>query len=83
MNHAWNGEDGQMVTVNQNIEVVAKSSRDVDLARKARDEIRPVLEEVARIMNDYQVHGLVIGFAFGSDQFGRRFVGEISVARPL
>jgi hypothetical protein len=56
---------------------------DADKAKYYRDQLRPLLQACADILNDAGHSGIVIGFNVPRDQFGRHVVGEITVTRPL
>ena len=65
------------------VELVAINQSDVDLAKSWKDKLRPLLTEVCTLMNSASQGGLVLNFQIGRDQFGRAFVQDISVVRPL
>ena len=52
-------------------------------AEAYREECRPLLEELAQIIQRARADGLIIGFNVAPDQYGRMKVGEISVTKPL
>jgi hypothetical protein len=57
---------------------------DANLARLARTEISPLLDQLAIVMNKYRSqHGLILGFSIQLDQFGRHRPSHIDVTRPL
>lgn len=56
---------------------------DADVAQNIRDEIRPVLEQLAAILNRGKAHGLIVSFTMQQDQYGRATVTEPSIVRPL
>jgi hypothetical protein len=64
------------------IEFVAGKT-DADLAAEFRAELRPLVEQIAKIMERARRHGLNTGFAITWDAYGRAIVQQIDVTRPL
>ena len=56
---------------------------DIAKAERYRNSLRTPLTTVASFINEAQKDGLLINFQIGRDQFGRAYVQDISVVRPL
>lgn len=56
---------------------------DAEKAKKYRDEVRPILDQVCALIDTARRDGLEISFGLGPNQFGKQVVQNLGVVKPL
>jgi hypothetical protein len=56
---------------------------DEDRAKQVREKLKPMLEQVAAVLNEAQKDGLTVNFTLNKDAYGRFGAIAVDVVRPL
>lgn len=62
---------------------IARIKSETELADEIRAAVRPLVDEICRIMNHARGLGLTVDFQIGTDQYGRRCLVNLSIVKPL
>lgn len=62
---------------------LAPGKSDADKATAYKESVRPLLMQVAKLVEEARKDGMVITFGMGQDQFGREAITYLNVVKPL
>jgi hypothetical protein len=69
--------------MNEPLKLHIDGRTDAERAKQARDNLRPLLEQVCEMLQEIKKGGIIATFNLSPDQFGNYRVQQIDVTKPL